>query len=96
MLKNTRRPIHDRGKFEVLVNDLRQCKDNLEYVTDTPVLQRRQLLILDQEIRSLGNDSIFLFGKRRGESLQDWSDAATNILDRSVMETKTEEASSTG
>lgn len=84
----TRWAIRDRKKFGILVEELRQLVDSLKDITESPTngVQQRQQNAIAEEIESLPDLSVVRLIKDATAAVhQDWSDAATGILEMSIL-----------
>ncbi|MCJ1229636.1 hypothetical protein MMC12_006305 [Toensbergia leucococca] len=78
--------IHDRSRFSILINDLKQFIDGLKDITESPTNNRRQREFVTTEIRSLSSlKEVKLIQEATKDIHDDWSDATSQIIEASIM-----------
>ena len=88
LLGRTRWAIHDRVKFNVLVNDLRQLIDSLKDLTASPTNTMEQRQTITTEVEHLPIKAVKLIQEASAGLHEEWSDAATEALGNSVIDTE--------
>ncbi len=86
LLGKTRWAIHDRVKFNVLVDDLRQFIDSLKDLTASPTSNMEQQRIVTKEVEHLPLTAVKRVHEASAGLHDDWSDAATEALHNSVID----------
>lgn len=86
IFERTRWAIRDRGKFGVLVDDLRQLIDGLREVTSSSTSGAQERNAIAEELESLPDlVALKLVRDASANVHQDWSDSATEIIEMSVV-----------
>ncbi|KAE9368829.1 hypothetical protein N431DRAFT_561166 [Stipitochalara longipes BDJ] len=84
--KASRWAIHDRGKFEGLIDDLHHFIDGLEKITTSPdMLSRRTQLIYDEVTSMQREHSLNVLLEATAEQYPDWFDAASDVLETTTF-----------
>jgi len=84
--KVSRWTIHDRGKFEGLINDLHHFIDGLEKITVSPeMLSRRTQLVYDEVTSMQREHTLNVLLEATAEQYPDWFDAASDVLETSTF-----------
>lgn len=82
----TRWAIRDRGKFGILVDDLRQLIDSLRDITSSSTSSIRERKAIAEELESLPDlVALKLIRDASADIHQDWSESATEIIEMSVV-----------
>ena len=88
-LNKTRWAIKDRSKFTNLVDEIRQFVNSLKDITEFSgnCLKQRQRAAIEEEIEALADVRSIRLVKDASENVHtDWSDAATQILEMSILD----------
>lgn len=86
LLERTCWAIRDRGKFSVLVDDLRQLVDGLREITPSSTSGVEERNAIAEELESLPDLAALKLVRDASANVhQDWSDSATGIIEMSVV-----------
>lgn len=85
LLGKTRWALHDQAKFNVLISDLRQFIDGLRGITASSSSKKRQRDIVNEVVGPLSPTAAKLVQEASAGVDEEWSDAATHVIELSVL-----------